>query len=180
MLWLKPANFFIIPVPIMTSMEKESLWEFKNILIPLDGSTISENALKYGLSIAGKYGACIVLVSIFSSKDKDSPFKKRTQEINPKLAGDISKLSLVYLMEKYHEILKKAIARQKIGVKSILRDEKISAKTVVNVILETIKKEKIDLVVMSSHGSGNKKSKMGSVTEELLKNLEIPVLLVHK
>jgi nucleotide-binding universal stress UspA family protein len=162
-------------------MEKGSLWEFENILIPLDGSKISENALKYGVSIAGKYGAGIVLISVFSSKDKDSLFKKRMEEINPNLAKDISRLSLIYLMEKYHEILKKAIAKQKISVKSILRDEKISAKTVVNVFLETIKKEKIDIVIMSSHGkSGFKKPKIGSVTEELLKNLEIPVLLVEK
>ncbi|MCZ7357799.1 MAG: universal stress protein [Candidatus Methanoperedens sp.] len=162
-------------------MEKDSLWEFENILIPLDGSKISENALKYGVSIAGKYGAGIVLVSVFSSKDKDSLFKKRIQEMNPKLAGDISKMPLTYLMQTYHEILKKAIVKQKISVKSVLRDERISAKTVVNVLKEAVNKEKIDLVIMSSHGkSGFKRPKMGSITEELLKNLEIPVLLVEK
>ena len=49
-------------------METHFLQDFKNILVPLDGSKISENALRYGISIVSKYNAGIVLVSVFSSK----------------------------------------------------------------------------------------------------------------
>ncbi|MCZ7397327.1 MAG: universal stress protein, partial [Candidatus Methanoperedens sp.] len=72
------------------------------------------------------------------------------------------KMHPLYLMENYH-------------------DANISTDSVVNVLLDLVKKENIDLVVISSHGkSGFRKLKLGSVTEELIKALMIPVLCVKK
>jgi nucleotide-binding universal stress UspA family protein len=162
-------------------MENYFLQDFKNILVPLDGSRISENALRYGVSIASKYNAGIVLVSVFSSRSSESSFRERIKEMNPKLAEDVEKMPLMYWMETYHEILKKAISPQKTTVKSVLRDANVSTKSVVDVLLDVVEKEKIDLVIISSHGkSGFKKLKLGSVTEELMKSLLIPVLCVKK
>ena len=77
--------------------------------------------------------------------------------------------------------MKKSLAKKKISVKSVLRDANISTDSVVNVLLDLVKKENIDLVVISSHGkSGFRKLKLGSVTEELIKALMIPVLCVKK
>lgn len=162
-------------------MENGLLQDFKKILIPLDGSKISENALRYGVSIANEYHSDIVLVSVFSSKNPDSLFKQRIKEMNPSLADAVTKMPLVYLMETYHGILKNAISGERINVKSILREGETSTKHVVNVLLDVAEKEKIDLVIMSSNGrSGFQKLKLGSVTEELMKCLLIPILVVKK
>ena len=85
-------------------MENEQLHEFKKILIPLDGSKLSENALRYGVSLADKYNAEIILVSVFSLKDHDNLFKKRIEEMNPQLSEDVKNVPLMYLMENYHGI----------------------------------------------------------------------------
>jgi nucleotide-binding universal stress UspA family protein len=84
-------------------------------------------------------------------------------------------------MENYHTILKKSLAKKKVSVKSVLRDANISTDSVVNILLDVVRKENIDLVVISSHGrSGFRKLKLGSVTEEMIKALTIPVLCVKK
>src|SRR3989304_9697812 len=143
-------------------MENEQFQDIRRILIPLDGSTLSENALKYGISIANKFGAEIVLVSVYASKEPDSLLKKRLEEMDPNLGKEVEKMHPLYLMENYH-------------------DANISTDSVVNVLLDLVKKENIDLVVISSHGkSGFRKLKLGSVTEELIKALMIPVLCVKK
>jgi nucleotide-binding universal stress UspA family protein len=162
-------------------MEDEQLHEFNKILIPLDGSKLSENALRYGVSIASKYKASIVLVSVFSSKESDSVFRQRIEEMDPKLACDIEKMPLLYWMECYHDILKSAIRKQKIPVKSILRDAKVSTGAVIDILLDVVEKEKIDLVIISSHGkSGFRKLKLGSATEGLIRSLSIPVICVKQ
>lgn len=151
------------------------------MLIPLDGSKLSESALRYGVSIASKFGADIILVSVFSSRDQDSVFKKRIAELDPGLGKEVEKMHPLYLMENYHGILKNALGKQKIRVKSILRDANVSTESVVKVLLDVVEKEKIDLVVITSHGrSGFKKLKLGSVTESLIKAIMIPVLCVRK
>ncbi len=166
-------------------MQNDCLQDFKKILIPLDGSRFSENALRYGVSIADKYNASIVLVSVFSSRDDPkSKFRKRMKEMNLQLAKDKDKMpsmySMMYWMENYHGILKEVICNRKINVKSILRDANTSTKQVVTILLDVIEKEKIDLVIISSHGkSGFKKFKMG-VTDGLLNALAIPVICVKK
>ncbi len=49
-------------------MENEQFQDIRRILIPLDGSKLSENALRYGTSIANKFGAEIILVSVYALK----------------------------------------------------------------------------------------------------------------
>ncbi len=162
-------------------MEQGELQEFKKILIPLDGSKISEGALKYGVSIADKFNAEIILVSIYSLKNPDNIFKQRIRESDPELARDIEKMHIMYLMENYHGIIKKAISGHKVRVRSLLREGELSAKSVVSILIDVIEKEKVDVIVVSSHGrTGFNKLKLGSVTEELLRTIRIPVLCVRE
>ena len=165
-------------------MQNDGLQDFKKILIPLDGSRFSESTLRYGVSIADKYNASIVLVSVFSSRgDPNSQFRKRMIEMNLQLAKDNDKTPssymMMYWMENYHGILKNVICKRKINVKSILRDANTSTKQVVTILLDVIEKEEIDLVIISSHRKSRfKRFKMGSVTDGLLSGLAIPVICV--
>lgn len=162
-------------------MEQGELQDFTKIMIPLDGSKLSEGALKYGVSIADKFKAEIILVSVFSSKNPDSIFKQRIRETNPELAHDIEKMHIMDLMENYHKVIKKAVIGHKVRVRSLLRDGELSTKSVVSILLDVVENEKVDFIVLSSNGkSGFKKLKLGSVTEELMKIVHIPVLCVKE
>ena len=180
MLWLM-VNLYYIPSILLLLMEQGELQDFKKIMIPLDGSKLSEGALKYGVSIADKFNAEIILVSVFSSKNPDSIFKQRIRETDPELAHDIEKMHIMYLMENYHKVVKKAVTGHKVKVRSLLRDGELSTKSVVSILLDVVEKEKVDFIVLSSNGkSGFKKLKLGSVAEELMKNVHIPVLCVRE
>jgi nucleotide-binding universal stress UspA family protein len=162
-------------------MEQGELQDFKKIMIPLDGSKLSEGALKYGLSIADKFNAEIILVSVYSLRNPDNIFKQRIRENDPELAHEIEKMHIMYLMENYHTVIKKAFTGHKVKVRSLLREGELSAKSVVSILLEVVEKEKVDLVVLSSHGrTGINILKLGSVSEGLLKSLRIPVLCVEE
>lgn len=160
-------------------MENEQIQGFKRILLPIDGSRASENTLGYAVSMAIKYNATIYLASVFSSKNPDSLFKKRIVEMYPQLSKDVEKLPTMYLMETYHGILKNAIRGNEVNVNSVLIDDETSTKSVVRILQDVIEKEKIDLLIISSHGkTGLKKLKLGSVTEKLMESLGIPILCI--
>ncbi len=162
-------------------MERYELQDFKKILIPLDGSKLSEGALKYGVSIADKFKAEIILVSVFSLKNPDSIFKQRIRETDPELAHDIEKMHIMDLMENYHSVIKKAVTGHGIRIRSVLKEGALSAKSVVGILLDVFEKEKADLVVLSSHGrTGFNKIRLGSVTEELIKTIRVPVICVKE
>lgn len=180
MLWLV-VNLYYIPSILLLLMEQGELQDFKKIMIPLDGSKLSEGALKYGVSIADKFNAEIILVSVYSSKNPDNIFKQRIRETDPELAHDIEKMHIMDLMENYHKVIKKAVTGHKVRVRSLLRDGELSAKSVVSILLDVVEKEEADLVVLSSYGrTGINKLKLGSVSEGLLKSLRIPVLCVKE
>jgi len=160
-------------------MENEHIQGFKRILLPIDGSRASENTLRYAVSMAIKYNAIIYIASIFSSKNPDSLFKKRIVEMNPNLSKEVEKLPIMYLMETYHGILKNAISSNEVDVKSVLIDDEITTKSVVRLLGDVIVKEKIDLLIISSHGkTGLKKLKLGSVTEKLMESVRIPIMCI--
>jgi nucleotide-binding universal stress UspA family protein len=162
-------------------MEQSELQDFKKILIPLDGSKLSEGALKCAVSIADKFKAEIILFTVFSSKNPDSIFKQRIRETDPKLAHEIEKMHIMYLMENYHKVIKKAVTGHNVKVRSLLREGEISTKSVVSILLEVVEKENVDFIVLSSNGrSGLKKLRLGSVAEELIKTTHIPVLCVKE
>ncbi|VVB87048.1 Universal stress protein [uncultured archaeon] len=160
-------------------MEQTELQEFKKILIPLDGSKLAEGALKYGMSIAEKFKAEIIIVSVFSSKNPDGIFKHRIRETDPELSLEIEKMPIALLMENYHNVIKKAGKAHGVSVRGVLKDGEVSTKSVVNFLHEVFEKENPDLVILSSHGrTGFNKLKLGSVTEELIKIHGMSVLCV--
>lgn len=162
-------------------MEPGEFQDFKKIMVPLDGSKLSEGALKYGVSIADKFNAEIILVSVFSSRNPDSIFKHRIRETDPELAHEIEKMQIMDLMENYHKVIKKAVTGHKVRIRSLLRDGELSTKSVVSILLDVVEKEKVDFIVLSSHGrTGINKLKLGSVSEGLLRSLRIPVLCVKE
>ncbi|MBW6517896.1 MAG: universal stress protein [ANME-2 cluster archaeon] len=163
-------------------MTENDLQKFKKIIIPLDGSKKSERALKYGISLATSCKAEIVIVSMApKGKKSEGPIRARLDEISPELVKQLKDMPASILMETYHEIMLSTIRKRDISARSIMKEGDTSKKSVLLMLLELVKEEKADLIIIASRRqSGFQKLTEGSLTEDLVKISPIPVLVVSK
>jgi nucleotide-binding universal stress UspA family protein len=142
--------------------------DVKRILWPTDFSSSAEKALPHVKSITAQYGAEIhVLYVIEDVAHHDGWYgafeQKRVKELMEHAEKTAAK-RLGQLCEKYMEGCPLYIKHVAVGDPA-------------GEILKLIEKEKVDLVVMASHGAkGN--FRFGSVTEKVLKNSPVPVTVV--
>ena len=163
-------------------MTENDLQKFKKIIIPLDGSKKSERALKYGVSLAVAYKAEIVIASMApKGKKSEGPIRARLEEISPELVKQLKNMPASILMETYHEIMLSTIRKRDITARSFMKKGDTSKKSVMSMLLELIKEERADLIVLASRRqSGLQKLTEGSLTEDLIKISSVPVLVVSK
>ena len=142
--------------------------EVKKVLWPTDFSSSAEKALPYVTDLTQKYGAEIhVLYVIEDIAHHDSwygDFDKTTVDKLMAWADKSAKKRLDQVCEKYLDSCPLYIKH--IAVGDPARE-----------ILKLIDQEKVDLVVMASHGSRGD-FRFGSVTEKVLKNSPVPVTTI--
>lgn len=139
----------------------------KKILVPIDGSQNSFNALKYAGEIAEKYSAELVLVNIQKPVFYES-LESETEETET-------------LQDRAKMIIKeglKVLKGSPIKIKPEFNSEIILGDPAEQ-ILFLIKKENVDMVVMGRKGlSGIKRYVIGSVSHKVLQHSPITVLIV--
>jgi len=140
---------------------------FRTILVPLDGSPLAEHALPFALSIAAKTGATVHLALVHvpdaygeyaapHSDDFDEEAKAREKAYLDCLSGKVAKVFK--------------------GTIQIHHLEGIVQETLV----EEVAQRGIDLVVMNAHGWGyTSRALLGSVSDYLMRHLDVPMLLMH-
>ncbi|MGO2103658.1 MAG: universal stress protein [Psychroflexus halocasei] len=141
----------------------------KNILVPVDFSQPSENALRVAAKLAKKNNAKILslhVVELAESLFGSGQFNVDNEEI-------------VFFMKlakkKFEEFLDKDFLK---GV-DIAHDIEVGSTTFA--INDIVEKNNIDLIVMGSQGvSGLEEVMIGSNTEKVVRHSEIPVLVVKK
>ena len=142
--------------------------EVNKILWPTDFSSIAEKALPHVKSLTERYGAEIhVLYVIEDVAHHDGWYgafeAKRVQELMEH-AGKTATKRLGQICEKYLDGCPLYIKHVAVGDPA-------------QEILKLIDAEKVDIVVMASHGEkGN--FRFGSVTEKVLKNSAVPVTII--
>jgi len=142
--------------------------EVKKILWPTDFSRIAEKALPHVKSLTERYGAEIhVLYVIEDVAHHDGWYgafeEKRVLELMEH-AGKTATKRLGQICEKYLDGCPLYIKHVAVGDPA-------------QEILKLIDAEKVDIVVMASHGAkGN--FRFGSVTEKVLKNSAVPVTII--
>lgn len=142
--------------------------DVKKILWPTDFSKISEIALPHVKSLTEKYDAEIhVLYVIEDNAHHDGWYgafdEKRVKELMDHANKTASK-RLGQICGKYLEGCPLYVKHIAVGDPA-------------NEILNLIAKDKMDLVVMASHGEkGN--FRFGSVAEKVLKNSSVPVTII--
>jgi nucleotide-binding universal stress UspA family protein len=168
----------MVPIPVMLirpqavqRIEGEKRL-INRILIPLDGSELSKQALPVGEELAAKLGVSITLFQM-------------TNVI--RLYANSSGYNVYIDYTKLDEDEKKRISSEMIALEKELKEKGLNVINIVtsgydaaNEILEVSKKIGADLVVMATHGrSGLGRWVFGSVTEKVLRHGETPLLLVH-
>lgn len=141
----------------------------KNILVPVDFSQSSENALRVAAKLAKKNNAKILslhVVELAESLFGTGQFNVDNEEI-------------VFFMKlakkKFQEFLDKDF------LKGVDIDHDIEVGSTTFAINDIVEKNNIDLIVMGSQGvSGLEEVMIGSNTEKVVRHSEIPVLVVKK
>ncbi|MEZ4874806.1 MAG: universal stress protein [Flavobacteriaceae bacterium] len=137
----------------------------KRILVPTDFSPQAENALKVAVQMAKKNNSEIYLLH---SMEMPLHLANTNTGTLPEA------LYFIKLAEKqFDDLLKKPY------LKDVSLNEAIGHGELYNDISETVKKSKIDLIVMGSHGSsGFREMFIGSNTEKVVRTSNIPVLVI--
>jgi len=142
--------------------------DFKKILVPIDFSSCSKNALKNALQLAKKTKAELLLLHAFQIPVAHGELGSQT--IIMGLAADIEKD-----IQQDFENLKKEFPE----LNDINYRNQIKHAYPVDAILSAVLTEKIDLIIMGTHGaSGIDEIIMGTNAYSVIKDLRCPVLVI--
>ena len=137
---------------------------YKNIVLAYDGSTFSNKALQEAIRLAKSSGGSLLILSVVDITDE---FESEAPGLTDKMTEK--------LLKSAQKALWKAVAA------------KVKAKVEVHVgdayemIVETARKKKADIIVMGSHGrTGLQRLMLGSIAERTLRYAQCPVLIVKK
>jgi len=145
---------------------------FKRILVPLDGSPLSERALPIAMAMARKFGSKIILLRVLDIPVPTPPAS------HPGVAIGWVREARTQAHEEarsYLDVQQREVHRQGIEVRALMRD-----RSPADDILQVAASEKVDLIVMSAHGRGGlARWTFGSVADKVARHSPCPVLLVR-
>ncbi|MCB0114322.1 MAG: universal stress protein [Caldilineaceae bacterium] len=145
---------------------------FKKILVPLDGSALSEKALPPALSLARQYDGQIILI--------------RSEDF-PSIILGMGEPEVGYWVVDAEAQMHKEVQSYLAAKADELRQQGYHVDTLqgrespATEIIDAAKREKVDLIVMSTHGRGGvARWALGSVTDRVARHAPCPVLLVRE
>jgi nucleotide-binding universal stress UspA family protein len=141
----------------------------KRILVPTDFSEHAEDALKVAAQIAKKNDSEVIILHML----------ELPHQMNDAILGGVSIPETMLFMKKANEMLDEVSGRpylDGIPVTEIVKMDKP-----IHGITQVSKDYDVDLIIMGSHGtSGIEELLIGSNTEKVVRNSEIPVLVIKK
>ena len=145
------------------------------ILVPIDGSKVSQKAAKFAVELAKQTGASLMLLSVID---------KRFLVEQAVSASE----SPTHVRESVEDYLKQSAQSSTDAIAKVCERNRIQCKAIIRTghpveeIVNEAKKSKADLIIMGSHGkSALKAAVLGSVTYGVMhKDTNIPVLIVRK
>ena len=142
---------------------------FKQILLPTDGSDLSERAVLAGISFAKELGAEVVGLSVVPEFHTFTVDTEMLEDTKDEFASATRKRA-----EKHLSFVSEAARSAGVpcSVSQVISDDPYEA------ILQTAKERRCDLIIMASHGrKGIKGVLLGSETQKVLVHSDIPVLV---
>ena len=153
--------------------------QIKKILVPHDGSKMSDKALRYAIYLSKLTGADLLILNVMDQPNILIPasaivFSSPGDKLD-KIKNDLQRLSKEYsnqILEKAMELTKQ---EEVINTSYIVR----SGKTV-DEIVAVSEKRNIDLIVMASSRIASTIRILGSTTKGVLNSIRKPVLVIHE
>ena len=147
---------------------------YQKILVPLDGSTLSELALPHAEALAAHFNSEIILTRVCQPATMPVEFYPAlvgaAYDYQPDLQGQITKDMRDYLLDWQKKLQGDKIRCRYLALEGFVPEA----------ILRTAETEQIDLIVMSTHGrSGLSRWVFGSVAAKVLEAAPCPIFLVR-
>ena len=143
---------------------------YQKILVPLDGSAWSQRAIPHAVDLARLHSAQLVLLHVFV----------------PPAPEFVPELALAGQQEQFDKLRDQAkvyvqtLATELEGEGVTVRADVLEGFDVPGLIADYAWQEKIDLIVMSTHGrSGIARLIFGSVAKGVMDHCKVPTLLIH-
>ena len=150
--------------------------EIKKILWPTDFSKNAAQALPYVSSLSGKYHAEVHLMFVVEDVHEYDHFYG---DANPTFLKEFQEKIIQKGGQQMEKICRESLASCPLYKKHIVVGDPAKE------ILKFITAEKVDLVVMTTHGHGEERGEeikhfpFGSVSEKVAKNSPAPVLSIN-
>lgn len=158
---------------VPSEVEERGQVHFRRIMVPLDGSSRAESALPMAMRIAAAEGAELILMHAV-------PQPEFTEYGPPQPEDNELRIAVLRRNER--------VAEQYLGrVRANLADDRVPLRSVIlrggdvrHLLLRAMVEERVDLIVLSSHGhSGHANMSTGSTAIHLCSHTSVPVLLVR-
>ncbi len=148
---------------------------YKKILLPTDGSEYANKAARHAIWLARLNGAELMVLNVIETSSLVGlPAEDLIVRIKEMLKEEGRKS-----LEKISDILKETEIEDECQreVKLTLSTKEGSPS---DIIINTVKEEGVDLIVMGTSGKhGLDRFLLGSVTENVVRSSQCPVLVVH-
>ncbi|MEQ8677384.1 MAG: universal stress protein [Aggregatilineales bacterium] len=168
--WLVGGLLKHSKIPLLVVHEHVARLNYKNILVPLDGSQRAESGLNLGLVLAKKLNAQLHLGHIV--QQPEMPRKNH-------MASDDLHMVQHIIKRNYEEaeLYLQQIASN--SVSDIHIHVSVEEKTTSG-LAKIIAEQNIDLLVLSAHGyAGDPESTLGSVADSLLRHSHVPTVILQ-
>ena len=142
---------------------------FKHLLLPTDGSPLSENSVLKGIQLARELGAHVTGVHV---SPRFHVLSYRT-DVLEETRGEYERDSKVHA-ERYLEFISKAAAESGVPCET----QREISDDVFQTIIDVARSRGCDLIAMASHGRrGIGSLFLGSETQRVLTRSDVPVLV---
>jgi universal stress protein A len=140
------------------------------VLVPIDFSDYSKNALKYAVNFAKHFNAEMILIYVVEPIIYPSDFSMGQIAV-PTINMEMDKRA----SEELEKLANKEISKD-LRVKTLVKTGKPFIE-----IIETASQENVDIVIISTHGhSGVEHILFGSTAEKVVRKAPCPVLTIRE
>lgn len=168
--WLSESILRHSHIPVFLARGDGLIAQYKNILVPLDGSQRAESSLNLALTLAETTGARLHLAHVVQQPEMPRKMQASAQDLE--MARRLTRRNA----EEAKFYMEQVVAKLRQDIKRhTLISRKVSAS-----LHKLIDQENISLLVMSAHGySGEAQWPLGSVAENMVRYGRVPTIVVQ-
>lgn len=142
---------------------------FRRIVVPLDGSELAESALDPALIIAQSMGAEVILFRVAQRIPRTQKLAEMPDVYDEVVAATYREA------EEYLEGIRQRLAYERVSIEYRAAEGGIARQ-----ILDYVAEEKVDLIVLSSHGrTGVSRWVHGNVAQKVIMGCPCSVLVIR-